>query len=64
MLFKGIQVCIPGGSMRANLTNEKYSSGLAGHFGIDKTLSLLKEMCFWPQLFKDVKKSIKTCRVC
>ena len=42
MLFKGIQLCIPRSSMRLNLIKEKHSGGLAGHFGIDKTLSLLK----------------------
>ena len=43
MLFKGIQLCIPRGSMKLNLIKEKHSGGLAGHLGIDQTLSLLKE---------------------
>ena len=43
MLFKGIQLCIPRSSMRLNLIKKKHSVGLARHFGIDKTLSLLKE---------------------
>ena len=43
MLFKGIQLCIPRSSMRLNLIKEKHSGGLARHFGIDMTLSLLKE---------------------
>ena len=42
MLLKGIQLCIPRSSMRLNLIKEKHSGGLARHFGIDKTLSLLK----------------------
>ncbi|MDF3686366.1 integrase zinc binding domain-containing protein [Enterobacter hormaechei] len=54
MLFKGIQLCIPRSSMRLNLIKEKHSGGLIGHFGIDKTLSLLKEKYYWPQLYKDV----------
>lgn len=48
MLFKGIQLCIPRGVMRTNLIKEKHNSGLAGHFGIDKTWNFLKEKCFWP----------------
>ena len=54
MLFKGIQLCIPRSSMRLNLIKEKHSGGLAGHFEIDKTLSLLKEKYYWPQMYKDV----------
>lgn len=37
LLFKGGQLCIPNYSMRENITQEKHSGGLAGHFGIDKT---------------------------
>ena len=48
MLFKGIQLCIPRSSMRLNLIKEKHSGGLAGHFGIDKTLSLLKDKYYLP----------------
>ena len=51
MLFKGIQLCIPRSSMRLNLIKEKHSGGLAGHFGIDKTLSLLKEKYYWTQMY-------------
>ena len=50
--------------MRFNLTNEKHSGGLARHFGIDTTLSLLKEKNCWPQMYKDVQKFVKSCGVC
>lgn len=33
--------------MRDNLIKEKHTGGLAGHFGIDKTMSLIEEKCFW-----------------
>ena len=48
MLFKGIQLCIPRGSMKLNLIKENHRGGLARHFGIDKTLSLLKDKYYWP----------------
>ena len=64
MMFKDIQLCIPRGSMRLNLIKEKYSGGLARHFGIDKTLSFLKEKYYWPQMYKDVQKFVKSCGVC
>ena len=38
LLFKGGQLCIPDCSMRENLIPEKHSGGLAGNFGIEKTL--------------------------
>jgi hypothetical protein len=50
--------------MRLNLIKEKHSGGLAGHFGIDKTLGLLKEKYYWPQMYKDVQKFVKSCGVC
>ena len=61
MLFKGIQLCIPRSSMRLNLIKEKNSGGLAGHFGIDKTLSFLKEKYYWPKIYKDAQKFVKIC---
>ena len=60
MLFKGIQLCIPRSSMRLNLIKEMHSGGLAGHFGIDKTLSLLKEKYYQPQMYKDVQKFVRS----
>ena len=50
--------------MRLNLIKEKHSGGSVGHFGIDKTLSLLKEKYYWPQMYKDVQKFVKSCGVC
>ena len=64
MLFKVIQFCIPRSSMRLNLIKEKHSGGLARHFGIDKTLSLMKEKYYWPQMYKDVQKVVKSCGIC
>ena len=40
--------------MGVDLIKEKHCGGLARHFGIDKTLSLLKEKYYWPQMYKDV----------
>ena len=54
MLFKGIQLCIARSSMRVNLTKEKHCGGFFEHFGIDKTLSFLKDKYYWPHKCKDV----------
>ena len=41
LLFKGNQLCVPRGSMRENLIQEKHNGSLSGHFGINKTLELV-----------------------
>lgn len=53
-LFKDQQLFIPQGSMRSNLIKELDGGGLDGHVGIDKTISLVKEIYFWPSINKDV----------
>ena len=50
--------------MRENLIKEKHSGGMAGHFGQDKTISILREHYFWPQISQDVKKFVQSCQVC
>lgn len=64
MLFKGIQLCIPRGSIRENIMKEKHSGRLAGHFGIEKTIRLILDRYFWLQICKDVQKMVRSCRIC
>ena len=59
ILFKGNQLCIHRSSMRENLIKEKHSGGLARHYGQDKTISLVAESYYQPQLQQDVKKFIQ-----
>ena len=46
LLFKDTKLCIPRCSMRENLIQEKHSGGLSGHFGKDKTFSLVSNFYF------------------
>eukprot|EP00253_Pinus_taeda_P027660 PITA_27660 len=64
LLFKGGQLCIPSRSMRENIIREKHSGGLAGHFGIDKTLEQLSHFYFWPRMRRDVQRFVAKCKVC
>ena len=64
MLFKENQLCIPRSSMRESLIKEKHSGRLAGHFGRDKTFSLVAKHYYWPELQQDVKNFVQSCRVC
>lgn len=41
--------------MRELLVREAHSCGLAGHFGENKMLEMLKEYFFWPAMIRDVE---------
>ena len=43
---------------------EGHAGGLAGHFGVDKTVTWLKEQFYWPRMERDVARFVGKCRVC
>lgn len=45
-LFKGVQLCVPHGSLKQTIIREAHGGGLARHFGRDKTLTLVLEHFF------------------
>ncbi|MDD0148434.1 hypothetical protein PSY31_22280, partial [Shigella flexneri] len=53
-LFRENKLCIPKCSFRELLVRESHGGGLMGHFGILKTLEILKEHFFWPHMKRDV----------
>ena len=63
-LFKGKKLCIPMGSMRENIIRELHNSGLVGHFGKDKTLSLIEDKYYWPKIKRDITRYVARCRIC
>jgi len=46
------------------IVKESHEGGLMGHFGIDKTLVLLKEKFYWPHMKKYVHKHCIRCVAC
>ena len=64
LLFKGHQLCIPQCSMRDNIIKEKHCGGMSGHFGLDKTLEVVRRYYHWPKLQNDVRKFVETCVIC
>ena len=54
-LFKGTSLCIPTCGSRELLIREIHGSPLIGHFGESKTLTMLREHCFWPGISKDIQ---------
>jgi hypothetical protein len=63
-LFFKNKLCLPKTSIREFVIQELHEGGLAGHFGRDKTISLVEDRFFWPGLKKDVAMVIQRCRVC
>jgi len=64
LLIKNSKLCVPNCSMRENLIQEKHNGGMAGLFGIDKTLGQLDHFYFWPRMRSDVQKFVNRCRIC
>lgn len=62
LIFKGSQLCIPNCSMRENIVKEKHC--LSGHFGLDKTLVLIRNFYFWPRMQSYLRKFFLECVVC
>lgn len=58
-LFKRQRLCVPRHSVRLVILQEAHEGGLAGHFGVDKTLHIERHQFFWPQMNKDVGHYIR-----
>ena len=63
-LFKGNKLCVPKGSFRELIMREAHSGALAGHFGVTKTLGIIKEYFYWPKMLGDIQALIKRCGSC
>lgn len=62
-LFKGKQLCIPNSPIRENIIKELQSGGLGGHFGRDKTITLVEDRYFFLGLRKQVARFMEHCRI-
>lgn len=63
-LFRDSKLCIPRSSTQELLIREVHGGGIAGHFGVDKTLSMLQEHFYWPRMEKQVRNLISRCAAC
>src|SRR4029079_8283196 len=50
--------------LRKLLVKEVHGGSLAGHFGINKTIDMLKEHFYWPKMGGDVHEIISKCSIC
>ena len=51
-------------TLRTLLLELNHDSPLAGHFGRDRTLDLLRRRWYWPGMAAQVDKFVKSCNVC
>jgi hypothetical protein len=54
------KLCIPQGE-RINIIREAYSSLIAGHFGVGKTVANLQRYCYWPKMNECVSRYVRGC---
>ena len=51
-------------AIRARVLHHLHTSPAAGHPGMERTLDLVRRVCFWPTLYKDVRAFVSTCPIC
>jgi len=59
-----LMFCIPQEPHRKLLVKESHEGGIMGHFGVDKTLELVKGKFFWPHMTKEVQRHCHRCISC
>ena len=56
-------LCVPS-SECVKLICESHYSWVVGHFGVDKMVFVLQKYFYWPKLWQDVNKYIRSCIAC
>ena len=57
-LFRANKLCIPDCSVHLLLLQEAHAGGLMGHFGAEKTESVLVDHLFLPRMRHDVERYV------
>jgi len=63
-LLKGNKLCIPACPLRELFVREAHGGSLAGDFGMNKTLDILREHFHWPKMGEDVHRVVSRCSIC
>ena len=64
LLYKDNRLFVPPGDCQLEVLTMKHDGLVAGHFGIRKTLELLKRELWWPRMSQYVKNYVATCDIC
>jgi len=62
-LFKGNKLYIPKSPLRDLIIKKAHGGDLAIHFGINRTLEILKDHFYWPKIGGDIHKVISRCNI-
>ena len=63
LFYKGL-IYVPDGSSRLKVLQHCHDTYMAGHFGIQKTLELVRRAFWWPKLHSFVEEYVRTCDTC
>jgi hypothetical protein len=64
-LRRNRKVWIPkDAALRANLLIRNHNNPIGGHYGVDKTVAVLKTKYWWLHVKRDVSKYIQRCAAC
>ena len=62
--YRGAIYILADPSLRDELLKANHNNPLGGHFGVGKTLELLRRKYFWQSIRKDIRKYVRTCPIC
>jgi len=57
------KLCVPT-EARERLLQENHDNATAGHLGVAKTISRIAANYYWPGMFRDINRYVKTCLNC
>uniref|UniRef100_A0A1J3GT37 RNA-directed DNA polymerase n=2 Tax=Noccaea caerulescens TaxID=107243 RepID=A0A1J3GT37_NOCCA len=63
-LFYENRLCVPNCSLRDLFVREAHGGGLMGHFGVAKTLQVMRDHFYWPHMIRDVERICSRCATC
>jgi hypothetical protein len=63
--YRDTQLVIPNvSSLKDQIFNELHSTPYAGHFGVNKTLTLISRTFWWTNMKHDITERIRKCEAC
>lgn len=57
------KLCVPG-PLRQEILKENHDVPTAGHLGISKSISRIAQRYYWPGMFRDIAKYVRSCLQC
>lgn len=65
VLYKGTRVYVPNEEqIKQTIMEEYHDNKLAGHVGVLKTTELITRQFYWPRMYAEIDRYVRTCRAC